>query len=878
MSNPQPMPTQIADAPNPAFRAPYFETDPHAAAQPAHAQAAPAAFVAPAPPAPPAAHAEAVAAGAACPPAPATLSTAPLEVHEPAPGQHVEITLTPNQPLALDFDPLDAHAVLHGNDLTLTFADGGVLVMHHFEQAGVPLPTPLQLPDGTIIDPCELLQALPPEQVNPNAGKIPNEKIPLINPTAGPPEPGHPVVTPFHLPGLGPGLTPDGPLPPHGYNPPGPPLVPPGPPGPPPPPPPPPPPHVTPFLNGYEDSHLGVVPNLVDDPSATTVTITGNFLNDFAASGGLHGVNGSPTPIFSDPVSVSTGTATGEFGTLSLAADGTYTYTADFAGQAALNELGSDRLSDALHQQFTGAAPYLAPLEDEFVVTVTNGTQTQSELLALYLEGADATHTTTAVTGTVIGAPSATMLLTYTDLYDPAHSLSETVTVNAAANTLVTDAPIQPGDPALVSLSLVSGAGSVNVNSIEVAGGTISVPGETLDSTHHALSAIIDPHVTAGTTFAVVDGPTNWIDVSSNTAATAAGQYLYGDDHALALSVAPATPADAEGTILNLGTVNGAGTGLEQGGLGTDTLVWNPGTASTYYNGMTGAVVQGTATAGDTLNVDFINSHLPGGHELVSVAVTAGETTAQIAHALATAIDADSALTTLNGGHPLADYGGGSSLQFTETAGSNSFGDTFYHEYAAPAVFGNAPSESVSMSDGLDTLQVQAPNQSIDTTNGATLSHLSNLEVIDLGSTAAGAGSSSLTLDPDSVLQLTHNETSTITSFSGGANAIWVMGDGSDSVNLKGFVSGSNPNPMISGAVTGGAQDSIPNVLPGQPTGVPAGVDINGTPESHLVAAGPTSSTQMVGFTEFSGTTANGNVVHVYVENAIATAGHVHVS
>lgn len=33
----------------------------------------------------------------------------------------------------------------------------------------------------------------------------------------------------------------------------------------------------------------------------------------------------------------------------------------------------------------------------------------------------------------------------------------------------------------------------------------------------------------------------------------------------------------------------------------------------------------------------------------------------------------------------------------------------------------------------------------------------------------------------------------------------------------------------------------------------------------------------MVGFTEFSGTAANGNTVHVYVENAIANSGHVHV-
>ena len=196
---------------------------------------------------------------------------------------------------------------------------------------------------------------------------------------------------------------------------------------------------------------------------------------------------------------------------------------------------------------------------------------------------------------------------------------------------------------------------------------------------------------------------------------------------------------------------------------------------------------------------------------------------------------------------------------------------------------GNSASESVLGNDGLDTLRVETANQTIDTSNAATLAHLSNIETIDMGNTASGSGNSALTLTPDSVLQLTHNETSTITSFSGaGANgqpiqAIWILGDASDTVNLNGFVSGSNPNPMISGPITTGAQDPIPNVLPATPVGVPAGVDVNGTPESALVTTGPTSPTQMVGFAEFSGTAANGNTVHVYVENAIANSGHVHV-
>ena len=703
MANANPIPTQVADAPDSDFRGPFFEINPTAG--PASLQ--PAATAPHAPPRPPAhapEHAPVV-----CAPAPASVGGAAIEIHEPKPGQHVDITVTPNQALILDFNPLDAQAVRHGDDLTLTFADGGVLVLHHIAQNGNPLPTALQLPDGTIINPCELLQALPEEQPNPTAGKIPEEKIPQPNPEAGPEQPNPaagpgapPVTTPFDVPGLGEGLNPLGPLGPETFTttsvifpPPGSGHFPPGspPPGTPPNTPPNgPPPIITPFsfpfIAAVEDSNSGVVPNLVDNPGQTTLTITGNFLTDFANSAGEHGVDGKPLPLlFSDPVSVNTGTAAGVFGTLALTADGTYTYTANVAGQAAVNQLGSDRISEALNQQFSGAAPFLAPLEDEFVVTVTNGTQTAQELLALYLEGADATKTTTAVTGTVpIGGVPATLLLTYTDLYDPAHSFSELITVNGGANQLVTDIPIQPGDPALVSLALVSGS-PTSITSIEIGGGTVIVPGETLDATHHAITAIIDPQVTPGTTYTVLDGPTHWTDVTVSTAATSAGQYLYAEGHAVTLSVAADTSADTTGTVLNLGTVNGAGTAVEQGGLGSDTLVWNPGTTATFYNGTAGAVVQGTATAGDQLHTTFSNPNLatPGHIETITATVGAGETTAQMAQALATLINADGNLTGLG---LSADYGGGSSFQLLETPGSLSFGETQYTEFTTSGVFG----------------------------------------------------------------------------------------------------------------------------------------------------------------------------------------------
>jgi hypothetical protein len=125
---------------------------------------------------------------AACPPASAKRTVTPIKIHEPRAGHRADVTVAPDQPLAFDFDPLDAQGVRHGDDLTLNFADGGVLVLHHIAKSGNPLATPLQLPDGAIINPCVLLQALSGEQANPSAGnnKIPEEKIPPdeINPAS----------------------------------------------------------------------------------------------------------------------------------------------------------------------------------------------------------------------------------------------------------------------------------------------------------------------------------------------------------------------------------------------------------------------------------------------------------------------------------------------------------------------------------------------------------------------------------------------------------------------------------------------------------------------------------------------------------------------
>ena len=831
-----------------------------------------------------------------CPPpaqAAANSSVAPVVVHAPPPGQHVEITVSANQPLNFDFNPLDAKAVRHGDDLTLTFADGGVVVLHHITDHGTPLVTQLELPDGTVINPCELLQAFPEEQVSPAAGndKIPEMKAPEINPSAGPeeinpaagPTPilagAPPVTTPFDVAGLGNGLTPLGPLGPEGFGsnvifpPPGnggfPP--PPGsPPGSPPPnnPPPPPGPH---SLTVFEDSNSGIVdpPNhdLTSFSHIANSGITGNFITD--TINGHQVVTSTPAASVTSfhfgapgsPVVAAGGSITGNFGTLTVNANGSYVYHTDVSTNPVLNQLGSDFLSQALTQSVTqppGTAFYY-PVSDTYDVTVTNGTDTATAPLVMYVHGADVI-TTTATIGAIAGAGTQ-VLLTYTDLYNPAHSFETIATADGLGHLITTDgSPIQPGDLANVSIEHINGTGPVTINSLTIAGETVTfgAPITLSDAGNdHAFTSLINPIITPGDVGSATAAHAS-TDTNFSYFATAAGEYVYGENSAINLGVVAGSAADNTGTILNLGTVNAGVVGHEFGGLGSDVLVWNAGTTPTYYNGTAGVLIGGTATNGDSLSIIVSNASLVGGHETVTVGITAGETTAQMAQALATAFNADANLTGIG---LSANYGGGSGFQYVEAAGSLSYGHTNYFEYASTP--GVSPSESISAQNGIDTLRVDAAGQSINLNDA----HLANIDTVNLGN----GGGNSLTLTADDVFRLAQNENSTIKSFSGADSngnpitSLWITGDGSNTVHLNADAGGSFTeisNPINSGLQTTG-------LGPSSPTTAPTSVD-------GATVTSTTTGTQMVGFTEFSGVTSNGNTVHVYVENAIANSSTPH--
>ncbi|HEY1503625.1 MAG TPA: hypothetical protein VGF92_04950 [Stellaceae bacterium] len=787
---------------------------------------------------------------AACAPAPANVGNSPIEVPEPQPGQHIELTVTPNQALVFDFNPLDAEAVRHGDDLTLTFADGGVLVLHHIAQNGNPLPTALQLPDGTIINPCELLQALPDEQPSPTAGKIPEEKIPQPNPAAGPVVGAPPVTTPFEAPGLGHGLTPLGPLSPEGFTitthfpPPGNGGFPPSPPSSPPTTPPNTPPHTpsTPFLAMIEDSHLLQYPATATTGDLMTDSYFGHAIVTSNPAAHVDSyVFWQPGSVAVDPAADPAGAAAGMWGSLNMLSDGSYTYALNATGVAAASQLGSDILSQELGSPGSPDTPY--PLLDLFTATVDNGFQTASQQLAIYTvaDNVAPSQTTASISGSAAGAQ---VLLTYTDLADPAHSFQETLTIGSNGLITAEGAPIQPHDAALVTLEYQGTP--TTITGFSVAGETFTGLNIPLDGTDHALTAIINPDLSGfgdpGDTGSVIVAPAGYANVAGSFSAAVAGQYVYetAGNPDNTLSVVSGSDADQSGTVLNLGT----NTGHAIGGLGSDVFVDN-GVGGTTYNGGAGIVITGTPTEVGTLSLFVDNASLAGGFEQVTVNVTTGESDTAMATALANAVNADANLNAL-GLTASAVAAGGDSFQLLQGAGSPSFDSLTSFEELALSTSGNPPAMSITGQAGIDTLRLDTGGNNI--VNPASLNQFANIDVFDLTASAAGSGASnSITLNASDVLQLTANENPAIKTFTG-ANAMWVEGTGNDIVNLQGFTQISDP-------ITNSSQ--APAVATA-PTGL------------------QTSASQMVGFAEYAGT-VNGQTVHVYVENAIVNAGHVHL-
>jgi hypothetical protein len=446
-----------------------------------------------------------------CPPAPCPPIHAgppvgpPIAVHEPAAGERVDLTVIPNQPLVFDFNPLDLKATEHGGNVTLAFPDGAQIVLHQIVGPCGPPPAAFELPDGTVLTPAQLL-----EYFHLNAiGAC--EAVPHHAPPPPPVEHGGFYFPPFDIGEIGPGLDTLGLLGPTGFGyfaeflhgtGGGHPGVPGGPPGPPTPPP-------TPFTVqdiDPQDYFQGV---------NTGFAITGNYITTDTANGApiVNPPNSPPVfvtefatpgaaPLSFGAVAPAGGTLEGAFGSLTLNANGSYAYhlgpgtTAN--GTAVLPELGSDLLSQTQNAHFS---TYSYEFQDPFDVVTSNGSETvgdppadikqiQFDFFAAVVPSAPA-----AMLVNPSGAP-AELLLTYTDLVDPAHSFQQLVSAPGGATTIVTPESttiVQPNDPALVSLEYLSGANVTGITAI-IEGDFVNAISVGPASTH-AVTAVINPNL-----------------------------------------------------------------------------------------------------------------------------------------------------------------------------------------------------------------------------------------------------------------------------------------------------------------------------------------------------------------------------------------------
>ena len=680
----------------------------------------------------------------------------PIAVHEPAAGEHIVVPVVPNQPLAFDFNPLDLKATENGQDVTLTFPDGAQVTLHDIIGYYGPQPAPFELPDGTVITASELLQAFHLSLAGPCG-------LPQINPTAGPVENTGFGVPPFEVGGIGTGLIPEGPLAPTGFgitteflkgvgggN-----TTPPGPPTPPPP---------GTFLTVPDlDTHQYFLGSSTPIPphGGGTADLTGNYITEVVASSPAAFIEhfwtpGSPPPAFGTQANPG-GMLTTQFGTFTMDAAGNYDYQLSAASEHTLSQLGTDLLSQAVNQPFH---TYQAGFQDVFDVATSNGFEsagtTPADIKQIQFDfyAANVASTAATVAG-VSTAPLSTtsLLLTYTDAVDPAHTFQQLVTVDNAGHVVVTPESgtiVQPNDPALVSLEYLSGPGAA-VSSVAIEGESFNI-GATIDSSHHAYAAVINP---------ALDG--------------------IGDNG-------------------DTGSASAAGASQDSGATLTPLTSFND-TALSGISGTFGYLFDGSSTSANGAGrADAVN--------------------------YADTLDA----ATLNGS---TTAGATSVIEWSSTATID--GNT--HIDGAPG--------STASTGGLNVLEIESSTaQSLDFTStlssDPTTGNVKNIEVFDLTDGAHSSTANSITLTANDVFNLAQHEPAAIQNAAGAA-ALWILGNGNDTVNLNG--TGSTWT-QVSPPVTSVAQ-----------------------------AAG--NQGQMVGFTEYAATTTGGQAVHVYVQNAIQNAGHV---
>ena len=728
---------------------------------------------------------------APCPPPPCLPTHAgppvgpPIAVHEPAPGEHIVIPIVANQPLAFDFNPLDLKATQQGQDVTLTFPDGAQVTLHDMVGLCGPQPAPLELPDGTVITPSELLQAFHFSLIGPCGGPALNE----INPTAGPTAENTGFNTqPFDVGGIGPGLFPDGPLAPTGFG-----YTneflkgvggsPPSPPGPPGPPPPPPPGH---FLTVPDvDLHtyaLGVDAPAPSHVSGTnyTVDLSGNYITEVVSSSPAASIAGyfdlDTAPLtFGTAASPNPGGAlAGTYGVFTMDASGNYSYSLTQTSEHALSQLGSDMMSQSVNAHYTSQGYYQPGFEDAFDVVTTNGTDTAGNQVTDFKQiqfgfESAAVSSTAATIG--VNAPHPTsateLLLTYTDAVDPAHTFQQLVTVDNTGHVVVTPEGagtiVQPNDPALVTLEWVSGPGA-NVSTVAIEGEQFTI-NATLSATQHAYAGMINPALDGLGDNGDTGSASSSVASTDNAAYTANGTFndstLSGfDSHFGYLFDSSSATADAS---LSGGAAN--------------TINYDGAAASSI-------ALTGSSTADSTNVFEWSSS----------------------AH-LDASVGGDTPSLSIDGGT-------GNGLNVLELESSTAQNLTF---------------DSITSPGALTK----------DLTSGT---NIKNVEVFDLTDGAHAGTANTITLSANDVFTLAQNEPAAVQN-AGGAYAVWINGTGADTVNLAG---------------TNWTQISQPVTQVGQAGG---------------------NASQMVGYTEYAATTTpGGQAVHVYVENAVQAAGHVHAN
>jgi RHS repeat-associated protein len=270
------------------------------------------------------------------------------------------------------------------------------------------------------------------------------------------------------------------------------------------------------------------------------------------------------------------------------------------------------------------------------VAAVVAGTLTAGDVLSVQASGGGLTAPVTA-SYTVVSGDTLNSIASGIASAVTSNTTLKSIGIGGASSNGTVDLTYSPSNPPVFLSAVTSGASEVatlsmsnNVDELVIVGGSIT-SGDSLSL------AIYDQGLTGGkvTVDYTVSGADTLSSIASNVAAA-----VNSNANAQAIGVSAIASGGVVKLVSNSLNVTRYAAGGSTGASEFLTVGANP-------NGTQTAVVGGTITVGDVLNINVLDAGLSGGSKAVSYTVTTGDTLSSVAAGITAAINGDSSLSAI---------------------------------------------------------------------------------------------------------------------------------------------------------------------------------------------------------------------------------------